>query len=66
MNKIAGYRKMVANNQRTMADKLGLSLNGYRRKEQGLSEFKPSEMRKFTEEVRLIKPNVTEQEIFFD
>lgn len=65
VNKVAGYRKMVNKSQQEMADELGLSINGYRRKEKGVVEFKRSEMTRFTDIVRSVIPSITELEIFF-
>lgn len=66
MRTIAGYRTMVAKSQKEMAQKLGLSLNGYRQKEKGETEFKPSEMQKFTLLVKEVLPEITLQDIFFN
>lgn len=65
MKKVYGYRKMISNSQKDMADKLGLSENGYRRKELGHTEFKRNEMEKFTKLVKELIPEIDITDIFF-
>ncbi|KAA9239972.1 helix-turn-helix transcriptional regulator [Aerococcus tenax] len=66
MNKIKSYRQAISYSQNKMAFELGLSINGYRQKESGETEFKKSEMLKFTKVINRFMPNITVQEIFFN
>lgn len=65
MNKIKSYRQAISYSQNKMALELGLSLNGYRAKESGQTEFKRNEMIKFEQEVNKFMPTVTIEDIFF-
>ncbi|MDK6291403.1 MULTISPECIES: helix-turn-helix domain-containing protein [Aerococcus] len=66
INKVSAYRKSMNMNQSQMAKYLDLSLDAYSRKERGLSEFKKSEMEKFTKVVSTKDPTITVESIFFN
>ena len=49
MNRVRSLRAGLGLNQKQMAEKLGISVVTYCRKEQGLAEWKPTEMTKIVE-----------------
>ena len=62
VRKIVSYRKALGMNQAEMAE---LSTDGYSKKERGITEFRPSEMRIFLDLVRQKDSTVTLEDIFF-
>lgn len=65
MNKIAGFRRMLGLSQEEMAERIGLSLTGYRLKENEINEFKKTEMFKIYRMIKDVMPDVTLEDIFF-
>lgn len=65
MNKLAGFRRMLGLSQEEMAKKIGLSVTGYRLKENEINEFKKTEMIKIHTMVKDIMPDITLEDIFF-
>ena len=65
VRKIVSYRKALGMNQAEMAKKLELSTDGYSKKERGITEFRPREMRIFLDLVRQKDSTVTLEDIFF-
>lgn len=65
MRLISGYRKMTGLSQKEMANKLKISEVTYRNKENGKKYFNEEEIKQFFELVRLVKRDVTIEEIFF-
>lgn len=66
VNKIVGYRKMLAMTQKEMASKLGLSEGQYRAKEKGYYDFSKTEMEKFYDLVHEKVHGVEIADIFFN
>ncbi|WP_265460079.1 helix-turn-helix transcriptional regulator [Enterococcus sp. HY326] len=66
MNKVAGYRVMVGMKQKEMATILNISRQAYSEKERGNIPFKDSEKEIMKEKFKLVNPNVTIDEIFFN
>lgn len=66
MNKVLGYRKMIGLTQAQMAEKLNISENTYRLKEQGRYSFKQTEIEKFMKAVCKVNPNIKVTDIFFE
>lgn len=65
INKVKGYRNMLGLSQKDMADKLSISINAYRNKENGKVEFRDNEKIIIKEMILPIFPQVTLEEIFF-
>lgn len=60
------YRKALKKSQKDIAEYIGISVDGYARKERGENEFKISEMEKIVELVKAEIPSVTIDDIFFN
>lgn len=65
-NRIASWRRYCGLSQKEMANILQIGETTYRTKELGYSEFRQSEIEKFTNEVRKYDATVNEQIIFFN
>lgn len=65
-NIIAGYRRMLDMNQKQMSSYLGISIQAYRNKEQGKTEFKRNEMQAFVTLLKTIVPDATVTDVFFN
>ncbi|UUV98399.1 helix-turn-helix transcriptional regulator [Vagococcus luciliae] len=65
MNKIKGYRNMAGLTQKEMSEVLGIAESTYRKKEKGYSNFKDYEIKKFSEVINRINPDVSVKDIFF-
>ncbi len=63
--KIVGYRKMCGLSQKRMSQELGISVQAYRNKETGKTQFTSGEMQKFKSLVENILPDITLEAIFF-
>lgn len=63
--KLVAYRKMLDMTQQDMAEKIGISLTTYNRKETGKIEFNQKEMVSITDIIKKGIPNITMDEIFF-
>ena len=64
--KVLAYRRAIDWNQKEVADALGISVDAYSKKERGISEFKESEMIKFTKLINDYGKIATIEDIFFD
>ena len=64
--KIVGYRKMCGLSQKRMSEELGISVQAYRNKESGKTQFTSGEMQKFKSQVQKVLPSVTLEAIFFN
>lgn len=64
--KIVGYRKMCGLSQKKMSEELGISVQAYRNKESGKTQFTSGEMQKFKGLVEKVLPDVTLELIFFN
>lgn len=64
--KIVGYRKMCGLSQKKMSEELGISVQAYRNKESGKTQFTSGEMQKFKSLVEKVLPSVTLEGIFFN
>jgi len=64
--KIVGYRKMCGLSQKKMSEELGISVQAYRNKESGKTQFTSGEMQKFKNLVEKVLPDVTLEVIFFN
>lgn len=65
INKVRGYRNMLGLSQKDMADKLSISINAYRNKENGKVEFRDNEKIIIKEMILPLFPQITLEEIFF-
>ena len=65
INKVKGYRNMLGLSQKEMANKLGISMNAYRNKENGKVEFRDNEKIVIKEMILPLFPQVSLEEIFF-
>lgn len=64
-NRIASWRRYCGLSQKEMAKILQIGETTYRMKELGYSEFRHSEIKDFTNEVKKYDATVNEQIIFF-
>ncbi|WP_454922783.1 helix-turn-helix transcriptional regulator [Abiotrophia defectiva] len=64
-NKIRGYRNMLGMTQTEMGAKLGITKQGYHRKEVGKSNFSDEEKMTFKKLLLPLFPNITLEDIFF-
>ncbi|EPY2273183.1 helix-turn-helix transcriptional regulator [Clostridium sporogenes] len=64
--KLVAYRKMLQMNQKSFAEKIGISLVSYSNKETGKTEFTQNEMITITNIIKEKIPNITMDDIFFD
>ena len=64
--KLVAYRKMLQMNQKSFAEKIGISLVSYSNKETGKTEFPQNEMITITNIIKEKIPNITMDDIFFD
>ncbi|HBJ2602330.1 TPA: helix-turn-helix domain-containing protein [Clostridium botulinum] len=64
--KLVAYRKMLQMNQKSIAEKIGISLVSYSNKETGKTEFTQNEMITITNIIKEKIPNITMDDIFFD
>lgn len=65
LNKVAGYRVMLAFNQKKMAKYLGITVQSYSNKERGYRKFTDGEKIKLKELFNQIDPTITIDSIFF-
>ncbi|MFJ7952194.1 helix-turn-helix transcriptional regulator [Lysinibacillus sp. NPDC096418] len=65
MNKVAGYRVMLGLKQSEMASYMNISRQAYSQKEKGKIPFKDSEKVFLKDKFKVIRPNITIDEIFF-
>lgn len=64
-NKIRGYRNMLGMTQEQMGAKLGITKQGYQRKEVGKSKFSDEEKMTFKKLLLPLFPDITLEDIFF-
>ncbi len=64
--KIVGYRKMCGLSQKKMSEQLGISVQAYRNKESGKTQFTSGEMKKFKSLVDEVLSDVSLEDIFFN
>jgi len=65
VNKIQMYRKAIKKTQKDFAEILKLSLDGYSKKERGLSEFTESEIKELLKLFKSYDDKLTVEDIFF-
>ncbi|MDO4775528.1 MAG: transcriptional regulator [Aerococcaceae bacterium] len=65
ISKVLFYRKAIKLNQKEVANYLGISVDGYAKKERGETEFKASEMENFFQLVKKEIPSAKVEDIFF-
>lgn len=66
MNKVKMYRTGAGYSQEQMAKVLSISINSYRNKEEGVTEFTKSEMVAFLKEMQKKDAALTLDKIFLD
>lgn len=64
VNKVQMYRKAIKKTQKDFAEFLKLSLDGYSKKERGVSEFTESEIKKLLRLFKSYDKNLTAEDIF--
>lgn len=64
--KLVAYRKLLKMNQKSFAEKIGISLVSYSHKETGKTEFTQTEMITITNIVKEKIPDITMDDIFFN
>lgn len=65
VNKVQMYRKAIKKTQKDFAEILKLSLDGYSKKERGLSEFTESEIKELLKLFKSYDDKLTVEDIFF-
>ena len=64
-NKVKAYRNFLGYSQKEMSDLLGITLNSYRNKERGITNWKDEERIFFKKLVLPLFPGITVDSIFF-
>lgn len=64
-NKVKAYRNFLGYSQREMSDLLGITLNSYRNKERGITNWKDEERVFFKKLLLPLFPGITVDTIFF-
>lgn len=64
-NKVKAYRNFLGYSQREMSDLLGITLNSYRNKERGITNWKDEERIFFKKLLLPLFPGITVDSIFF-
>lgn len=64
VNKVQMYRKAIKQTQKEFADFLSLSLDGYSKKERGISQFTESEIKELLRLFKSYDNTLTVEDIF--